>query len=268
MNSLGDAGATLLGGALKTARTLQGGDLSEAVHFTLEDGRQAVVKTGPAPKVEAGMLQKLRAAHVPVPKVLAADAGSLVLEFVPSDGSVVQAWASLGTLLQTLHATIGPHYGWPDDYAFANVTIENSCSDDWPEFFATRRLLTHARHIPNDLARRVERLALDMGNRLPAQPRACLLHGDLWSGNILVAGHRVAALIDPACIFGHAEMDIAMLSLFDCPSPAFYAAYGPLEPGADARLPIYTLWPALVHLRLFGNAYRGMVERCLSTCGA
>jgi fructosamine-3-kinase len=36
-----------------------------------------------------------------------------------------------------------------------------------------------------------------------------------------------------------------MLTLFDRPSAAFYDAYGPLDPGYEARLVIYKLWPAL-----------------------
>jgi hypothetical protein len=59
------------------------------------------------------------------------------------------------------------------------------------------------------------------------------LHGDLWGGNILVAGDLVSGLIDPACYHGHTEVDLAMLGLFDQPDAAFYEAYGSLEPGHD-----------------------------------
>jgi fructosamine-3-kinase len=82
-------------------------------------------------------------------------------------------------------------------------------------------------------------------------------------GNILVTGDQVSGLIDPACYHGHTEVDLAMLGLFDQPNAAFYEAYGSLEPGHDERTPIYRLWPALVHLRLFGTGYRPMVERLL-----
>jgi fructosamine-3-kinase len=94
-----------------------------------------------------------------------------------------------------------------------------------------------------------------------------LLHGDLWGGNILVTGDQVSGLIDPACYHGHTEVDLAMLGLFDQPNAAFYEAYGSLEPGHDERTPIYRLWPALVHLRLFGTGYRPMVERLLQATG-
>jgi fructosamine-3-kinase len=118
------------------------------------------------------------------------------------------------------------------------------------------------------LARRVEALAADLHNRLPARPAPALLHGDLWGGNILAAGDRVSGLIDPACYYGHAEVDLAMLGLFDQPGAAFTEAYGAPEPGHDERSAIYRLWPALVHLRLFGPGYRPMVDRLLDAIGA
>src|SRR5256885_260509 len=67
-------------------------------------------------------------------------------------------------------------------------------------------------------------------SRLPARPTPALLHGDLWGGNILVAGDRVSGLIDPACYHGHTEVDLAMLGLFDQPDAAFYEAYGCWSP--------------------------------------
>jgi aminoglycoside phosphotransferase (APT) family kinase protein len=78
---------------------------------------------------------------------------------------------------------------------------------------------------------RVEALAARIGDLLPPAPPAALLHGDLWGGNILVRGGQVAALIDPACYRGDAEVDLAMLCLFDQPPAAFWDAYGPLAEG-------------------------------------
>jgi fructosamine-3-kinase len=89
----------------------------------------------------------------------------------------------------------------------------------------------------------------------------------LWSGNILVAEGRLAALVDPACYGGDSEIDLAMLTLFDSPPDEFWEAYGALEPGWEERRPIYQLFPALVHLRLFGATYESMVDRLLGQIG-
>ena len=103
-----------------------------------------------------------------------------------------------------------------------------------------------------------------LSDLLPADPPASFLHGDLWTGNILVGDGRLAALIDPACYHGHAEVDLAMLRLFDAPPEEFWEAYGALDEGAEDRLALYQLFPALVHMRLFGATYAPMVDRLLA----
>ncbi|MFD2183826.1 fructosamine kinase family protein [Rhodoplanes azumiensis] len=268
MSVLAATGAALLGGRLVETRPLGGGDLSEIVRIRLADGRTALVKSGPAPRTEASMLQAIAAAGAPAPAVLAVSDAALVIEVLPAGGGVEQAWGDLGRLLARLHATTGARYGWPEDYAFGPVAIVNAFADDWPTFWGERRLLVNVPHVPAALAHRIESLAADLKNRLPAHPPASLLHGDLWTGNVLADGGRITGLIDPACYHGHGEVDIAMLSLFGRPSRAFFDAYGDLAPGHDERLAIYSLWPALVHLRLFGAGYRSMVERFLTTAGA
>ncbi len=267
MTSLAETGATLLGGKLRLSRPLAGGSLSQILQIALGDGREAIVKGGPAPYTEAAMLKAIAASGAPAPAVLAVSAEALVLEVVPAGGSLNGAWRSLGEAAAPLHAAKGRLYGWAENYAFGPVDIVNGWADSWPDFWAEHRLLPHSGHISAGLARRVEALAADLANRLPAQPAPALLHGDLWGGNVLIARDRVSALIDPACYYGHAEVDIAMLKLFDTPSAAFYEAYGAPEAGHEERLNIYQLWPALVHLRLFGDSYRLLVERLVAAAG-
>ena len=267
MSGLAEHAATLLGGTLARAENVHGGDLSAVLKITLTDGREAIVKSEPAPLVEAGMLRAIAAAGAPAPDVLTADKDALVMEVLPARGRASRAWASLGAVLAKLHSATDPHYGWSEDYAFGSVAILNAQANDWPGFWGEQRLLNNLPHLPPDLARRVEALAARLANRLPADPPAVLLHGDLWGGNILVDGDRISGLIDPACYYGHCEVDLAMLTLFDQPDAAFYEAYGPLDPGHEERLIIYKLWPALVHLRLFGEGYRSLVDRLLVAAG-
>ena len=260
------AAAALLGGEAARAETLGGGCLEQVTRVTLRDGRRAVAKGGPAPRVEAAMLDALRAAGAPAPRVLAADDALLVMEERPRRGALADAWGDLGRVLATLHAAESERYGWEADYAYGPIALPNAPTDDWPAFWAERRLLKHADALPADLARRVAALAAELPARLPARPLPSLLHGDLWGGNVLVDGDRVSALIDPACYHGHGEVDLAMLTLFDRPDARFFDAY-PVEPDWRERRPIYQLWPAIVHLLLFGGSYRGMVERLLREAG-
>jgi fructosamine-3-kinase len=267
MNPLAEAGAALLGGVLRGAKAIHGGCLSQIMLIVLADGREAIVKGGGAARAEAAMLKAVAASGAPAPAVLAVSDGVLVMEAMPADGGLGGAWTSLGGALAKLHAASGRDCGWHEDYAFGSVAIPNGWMKSWPAFWAERRLRPSCAHIAPALARRIEALAADLPNRLPELTAPSLLHGDLWGGNILASGNRVTALIDPACYYGHGEADIAMLTLFDHPSPAFYEAYEGLAPGHEERIVIYQLWPALVHLRLFGGGYRGMVERLLSQAG-
>jgi len=268
VTALAQAGAALLGGALRSEVALGGGSLSKIVRIVLADGREAVVKEGGASQVEARMLKAIAATGAPAPAVLAVGDGVLVIEALDAGGSPGSAWPQIGAALATLHAATGTACGWDDDYAFGRVRIENRWTASWPAFWGERRLLVNCPHISADLARRLEALAKTLPDRLPDLAAPSLLHGDLWGGNVLVSAGGTVSFIDPACYFGHGEVDIAMLNLFDSPPRAFYDAYGALEPGFDERQPIYRLWPALVHLRLFGSGYRGMVERFLAAAKA
>lgn len=267
MTDLAGAGAALLGGELRHVETLSGGSLSRLLRIVLQDGRQAIVKAGAAPRTEARMLEAIRAAGAPAPQVLGVDGAVLVLEVLENNGGIGTVWPQMGATLRKLHGNYGTRYGWPEDYGFGPVKITNTWSDDWPKFWSEHRLLANARYIGTSLARRLEILCGDLPNRLPQNPSPSLLHGDLWGGNVLVSGDVISGLIDPACYYGHCEVDIAMLMMFDAPGPVFFSVYGELEAGHEERLAIYRLWPALVHLRLFGSGYRHLAERLLTILG-
>jgi len=149
MNKLAEIGAALIGGALHHVEAIHGGDLSEIQRIVLADGRVAIVKNGPAPKTEAAMLRAIAASGAPAPAVLAVSDEALVIELLPTGGSLSKAWASLGLVLPRLHATSGARYGWPTDYAFGPIAIANGWTEDWPCFWAERRLLVHLAHLPS-----------------------------------------------------------------------------------------------------------------------
>lgn len=257
--------AQLTGVAAEQMERIAGGDLSEVLLLRRPDGRCTVAKGGAAIGTEAAMLRALAAAGAPVPMVEGEHEHILLLEHVPNDGVFsADAWADIGATLRRLHDRTGRAYGWPADYRLGTVALDNRQTSDWPAFWGGQRLIPTAQILDRPLRERVEALALRLPDLLPGAPTAAFLHGDLWSGNILVSGGRLAALIDPACYGGHNEVDLAMLSLFDEPPEQFWSAYGGLEPGWEKRRGLYQLFPALVHLRLFGPRYAGLVERLLS----
>ncbi|WP_353472757.1 fructosamine kinase family protein [Salipiger sp. H15] len=256
-----------LGARITGSRALHGGDLSEVFLATLADGREAVLKRGPRVAAEARMLRAIAATGARAPEVLAQAEGWLALEALPETAPSPAGWQALGQEVRRLHGCTGPGYGWAEGYGFGPLPLDNAPRPDWPGFWAEARLRPFLPHLPARLARRVAELAARLPDLLPAVPPAALLHGDLWTGNALFM-QGAAALIDPACYHGHAEVDLAMLELFGTPPAAFWQGYGPTEPGREARRPVYQLFPALVHLRLFGGGYAGMVSGLLDQAGA
>lgn len=259
--------SSLLDCPVTDAQRLHGGDLSDVYRVTLADDRLAVVKTGPRVTVEADMLRAIRASGAPAPAVLAVQDDLLALQHLTESRPTLGNWQTLGQGLAQLHACIGQTYGWPQTYGFDAVIIPAASHTHWPAFWAEARLLSELHSLPSTIARRVETLCTKLPDLLPATPKAALLHGDLWTGNVLFGLSDTTHFIDPACAYGHCEVDLAMLLLFGTPPDSFWQGYGTPAPGFQDRLPLYQLWPALVHLRLFGDGYRSLVTSRLEACG-
>lgn len=237
------------------------------MRLELADGRRIVAKQATDAATEGAMLEAMRATGAPAPRVIHSAGDLLLIEFVEAGGRAgPEGWRDLAGVLEVLHAPADRRFGWPCDYRFGPVAIRNGESDSWTRFWGENRHAAHAPHLGPVTGARLEALAAKLGELIPDKPPASLLHGDLWGGNILFAEGRVAGLIDPACYYGHREVDVAMLTLFDHPPEEFFAGVS-LEAGWRERLPVYRLWPLLVHLRLFGESYRGAVERALDACG-
>ena len=261
--------ADVTGVAETELESLAAESVSEVLLLRRATGALTVAKSGPALGAEARMLRELAGAGLPAPLVEGEHDGVLLLEHIENDGVFSsRAWADIGTRLRRLHDHRGETYGWPTDYAIGTVTFDNREGSDWPRFWGEQRLVATASLLDRPWRERVDRLVGRLRDLLPEAPPPALLHGDLWTGNILVRDGRLVALVDPACYYGDGEVDLAMLDLFCSPPDCFYDAYGPLEPGWRERRPVYQLFPALAHVRLWGPSYLAMTDRLLSAVGA
>ncbi|MCY3677581.1 MAG: fructosamine kinase family protein [Gemmatimonadetes bacterium] len=231
---------------------------------------------------------------VEVPRVIAVggdgdEAPWLLLEWIEEARATGDTWAQLGHRLARLHRTrqgrsipVGhaPGFGWHGDNVIGSLPQPNRWTDDWAEFWTELRILPLARELGGDgtLSRSrlalVERAAARMSDLLAPAATAdgpSLLHGDLWSGNVLFGRRQTVPdadplpfLIDPAVYVGHREVDLAMCRLFGGFPARFrnaYEAVWPLLPDHERRLPAYQLYPLLVHARLFGGGYAAAVAR-------
>jgi len=245
---------------------LGGGSICDVWRARLSDGRAVVVKRTPYPaEVEADGLAALAEGGAPVPEVLAADGDVLVLEAVqgPPD------WAGLGAALAQLHASTGDTFGWHRDNLIGSLPQRNDPDPHWPAFYATHRIRPwlDAPALPGGVRRRLE-AACDgpLPDLLDHDPPASLVHGDLWSGNV-VDGRW---LIDPAVCRADREYELAFMDCFGGFPGALtdaYAAEWPLDDGWQARRPALQLYHLLVHVQLFGSGYVGSVVSRLDALG-
>jgi fructosamine-3-kinase len=274
----------LLGSPVRRSQPLSGGDINAAFQLTLADGRRVFAKTNSraAPgffDAEArGLAWLAEPGSLRVPAVLgvgAAGAGGvdpfLLLEWLEPGPRVPDFDERLGLGLAALHQAGASHFGLDTDNFIALLPQDNRSEPTWAEFYRERRLLPlleRARGLSlSDAA--LDRALWRVCSRLeqlvgPVEPPA-RLHGDLWGGNLHVDAVGAPALIDPAVYAGHREIDLAMMRLFGGFAERVFEAYEhahPLSPGHRERVPLYQLYPLLVHLCSFGGGYLGQVKRC------
>ncbi len=185
----------------------------------------------------------------------------LVLKYIDSNGPRPR-W-NFGTELAELHRIEQPHFGWSASNYIGSLNQVNTPCDTWEEFFIQHRLnprvkkLRDAHSIGSADVTAFNRLASVYAERIPRESPS-MLHGDLWSGNVIVDLDKSTWLIDPAVYCGHREMDLAMMQLFggfDDEVYDFYHEVYPLEPGFENRVRLHQLYPILVHAELFGGHY-------------
>ena len=143
----------------------------------------------------------------------------------------------------------------------------------WTLFLGQMRIMPMARvcydkgKISWQIVERLEGLCRDLYKRIELSLiRPSLLHGDLWSGNILF-NINGATVIDPAIYFGDQEMELAFILLFDTFGESFLKNYEEVHPLSDdfydVKLPLYQIYPLLVHVALYGGSYVRQLEQTL-----
>ena len=250
-----------------------GGCINNGAILSTRAGATFFLKTNTrAPRdMFAREAEGLRALDIPgaprVPKPYLWGADYLLLEDLSPARRLADYWAVLGQQLAHLHQHTHTEFGFQHDNYIGSTPQPNPWTTDGHAFFGEHRLLYQAQLaesrglLAGAEVRRVERLAANLQALVPVQP-ASLIHGDLWSGNVLADAHGSPALIDPAAHYGWAEAELGMTALFGAFPAEFYEAYQeirPLEGDYQQRFPLYNLYHLLNHLNLFGGGYRSQV---------
>ena len=259
-------------------QSLAGGCVGDVRVARFDDGSSCVAKLAPGGglAIEGWMLVYLaERSRLPVPRVLHAEETVLLLELVENDGGRQSGEEEIGAAdrLAELHSVSSSEFGLERDTVIAGLPQPNTCSASWLELFRDRRLHFMGRRaqkaggISSGTFARLERLCARLSDFIEEPEAPSLIHGDVWSGNVLVRDGRVVAFIDPAIYYADPEIELAFISLFSTFGERFYARYRERR-GLSAeffatRRDLYNLYPLLVHATLFGGGYGASVARTL-----
>lgn len=212
---------------------------------------------------------------IKIPKViLTREVGSfqfLLLELINEQRKSSTYWKKLGEQLASLHKNSSSHFGLDHNNYIGSLPQTNTLKTNWIDFFIECRLEAQLKRaldtakIQRDVSQAFQALYKKLPSLLPTE-KPSLLHGDLWSGNLITDNKGEPCLIDPAVYFGHREAELAFTKLFGGFSSEFYENYNnnfPLIKGYAQRFDIYNLYPLMVHFNLFGGEYLSQVVSIL-----
>lgn len=257
-----------------------GGDINQAF-CVLSNGKKVFVKQNKLAldnvlaEEEKGLLEIAKCLKESAPKIILQSNTSkstfLALEWIESGIKTNLFWRELGKTVANLHKNSYSQFGFHRNNYIGSLKQTNTWSSSWATFFIEHRLEPQiklaydANLISHKHKSKFQNLFIELDSIFPSEKPA-LLHGDLWSGNVMCNSKGFPILIDPATYYGHREMDLAFTQMFGGFSYIFYETYFSLHPvvqGFSERVPIYNLYPALVHLNLFGKAYLPTIEKCI-----
>lgn len=287
--SLNSAIHALFGEGVEIEKTspISGGDINEAYGLTLTDGRRIFMKSNARENLSfftaeaVGLAAIAGTKAIGTPRILGVGTDEerggyafLLLEFTSGSNGGKKYWEDFARQLAAMHRAptaglvSGGKYGFDCDNYIGRRRQMNTACDSWIRFFRECRLEPQFRDAAGYFGRedrkRISGFLEHLDEMLVEPEYPSLLHGDLWSGNVITGNDGSAWLIDPAVYVGHAEADIAMTELFGGFPRRFYAAYkeaAPLQPGYERRRDVYNLYHLLNHLNMFGRVYLSEVKR-------
>lgn len=213
------------------------------------------------------LLADRAAVRIPAPigVIPVANGSLLVLEAVNAVERTADHWRDIGRTLARLHKIKGQRFGLESDGYFGPLYQDNTPMDDWPRFYAERRLLpmlklaSDSGNISAEVCRQVETLIARFPDLCGPTIQPTLIHGDAQQNNF-ISTDAGTVIIDPAAYYGHPEMDLAILDYFQpVPQDVFdgYRDELPIDPGFEERRELWRLWSHLAVVSVAGGEYVG-----------
>lgn len=269
-----------LGLAPLSYEAVHGGDINRT-YLLSASGQRYFLKLNDAAKGDMfekektglELLRSIQAISVPEPYLSGEYNGEiyLLMEFMGKGSASPGFWQRFSAALARLHRQTAPVFGLDHDNYIGSLPQPNKPAGSWSQFYTEYRIL-HLCQVANaqgkcdtSMVQMAEQVCRKLDDIFPTEPPS-LLHGDLWSGNYMIAEDGSPCVYDPAVYYGHREMDIGMSLLFGGFDKTFYDHYNeqwPMEKGWPQRVELTQLYPLLVHLVLFGGHYHASVARIL-----
>ena len=156
------------------------------------------------------------------PKVHRSNSHYLIMSFIKNNEiKPSKTEEDLLNAIISIHLNKDKKYGLNFDSQIGGIKQKNKRSDNWVDFFRDLRLgyvyelINSSYPMDGSINAKIELLLKNLGNFIPKNPKASLLHGDLWEGNILFNFKIFSGFIDPGSFYGHNEMEIAYLRWFN-----------------------------------------------------
>ena len=228
-------------------------------------------------QIEANMLEDINKYDITVPEVYDVTQTHLLLEYIEENRQAkCTQEIEAAKVLSALHSVTNDSrmYGYYYDTTVGPFSQKNEQTQyNWTLFLGQMRILPMAKicyekgQLSKEFMVRLEGLCRNLYKRIDMSAiTPSLLHGDLWSGNILFDMNG-ATLIDPAIYFGDKEMELAFILLFDTFGETFFREYEEVHPLSEdfyeVKVPLYQIYPLLVHVALYGGSYVDQLEQVL-----
>ena len=170
----------------------------------------------------------------------------------------------LAKKLSQIHSIKNNEFGYSYNTPIGGLEQPSKFNKSWINFFRENRLLMIIKKInksnplPTEINIGLDKIINNLEKFIPESNNASLVHGDLWSGNILYNDGKLAGFIDPSINFANNELDLSSLIFLNAVSSNFlneYNKYIYIENGFEERVGIYKLYYALLNVHLWSRSY-------------
>ncbi len=228
-------------------------------------------------ETEAKMLEDIKKYGIVVPQVYDLSKTHLLMEYIEEEAvNTLRQEEMAAQVLAKLHrvGNDAHMYGYWYDTTIGPFDQSNEQTQyHWALFWAQMRLMPMAQRcyesgiLPKWEMGRIETLCSKLYTRIDMRKIVpSLIHGDLWSGNILF-NMNGAVLIDPALYFADREVELAFIAMFNTFGACFWNAYTQIHPLSEdfyeTKEPLYQLYYYLVHMAIYGEGYLAGTKKCL-----